>query len=96
MNSRMLDRSTAFPSANLEYGVLPAPFSCNSYRMPVEAFVLSNNEMARLARSTHGPRNVLAHLPHLQVDRPIDRWHSVSKEQTRSLTSRTIDILWVC
>jgi len=31
MNSLILDLSTAFPSANLEYGVIPAPFNCSSY-----------------------------------------------------------------
>ena len=29
--SRIDDLITAFPSANLEYGVNPDPFNCNSY-----------------------------------------------------------------
>ena len=29
-NSLIDERSTALPSANLEYGVSPEPFSCNS------------------------------------------------------------------
>ena len=33
--SRIEDRSTALPSALREYGVIPAPFSCRSYRCPL-------------------------------------------------------------
>ncbi len=29
-NSRIEDRSTALPSADREYGVIPEPFNCNS------------------------------------------------------------------
>ena len=45
--SRMLDLSTALPSANREYGVRPAPFSCISYRVFVTGFVVSNRLIAR-------------------------------------------------
>ena len=34
MNSRMEDLMTALPSAMREYGVLPAPLSCNSHFWP--------------------------------------------------------------
>lgn len=43
----MLDRSTALPSANREYGVLPAPFNCSSYRVFVWGLVLSKRLIAR-------------------------------------------------
>lgn len=46
----MLERRTALPSANREYGVFPAPFSCSSYRVLVLGFVLSNRLMARLVK----------------------------------------------
>lgn len=45
--SRILDRRTAFPSANREYGVFPAPFSCNSYRVFEYGFVHSKRLIAR-------------------------------------------------
>jgi hypothetical protein len=48
--SRILDRSTALPSAKREYGVLPAPFSCSSYRLPVCGLVLSKRLIARYFR----------------------------------------------
>src|SRR4051794_41669292 len=45
-NSRILDRSTAFPSANREYGVFPAPFSWISYLTFVSGLVDSKSDIA--------------------------------------------------
>ena len=71
MNSRTLERKTALPSANLEYGVIPAPFSCNSYRILVEGLVDSKREIALCA----GPVSRAADddkssIPHHQADPP--------------------------
>jgi hypothetical protein len=56
MNSRMLLRTTARPSARRLYGVLPAPLSCSSQRCPA-ALTTSPSVMARPSPScTHARR----------------------------------------
>lgn len=47
INSRILERTTALPSAKREYGVFPAPFNCISYRTLVSGFVDSKRDIAR-------------------------------------------------
>jgi hypothetical protein len=42
-NSRIDDLRTAFPSANLLYGVLPEPLNYNSHISPSNCYYLINN-----------------------------------------------------